>query len=69
MERISGVAGLQVYNLTTQRQIYELYKTNINKYPELANSLVVLEQYSVEGVTKVDPASQAYPWRDDYLLV
>jgi hypothetical protein len=30
---------------------------------------VVMEQYSVEGVRAVDPASQAYPMRDDYLLM
>jgi hypothetical protein len=69
LARISGTAGLQVFNLTTQRQIYELFKSNINKHPELINSWVVMEQYSVEAVLAVDPKSQSYPWRDDYLLM
>lgn len=69
MNRITATAGLQVFNVTTQRQIYDLYKANINKYPELATSYVIMEQYSVEAVKAVDPASQAFPWRDDYLLL
>lgn len=69
LARITGTAGLREFNLTAQRQIYDLYKSNIEKYPDLKDSWVVLEQYSVKGVTDVDSKSQSYPWRDDYLLV
>jgi hypothetical protein len=69
LNRITATAGLQVFNITTQRQIYDLYRTNINEYPELINSYVIMEQYSVEAVKAVDPTSQAFPWRDDYLLL
>ncbi|KAL4942708.1 hypothetical protein BDV06DRAFT_235239 [Aspergillus oleicola] len=68
-ERIVGPAGLQVYNITTQRQIYDLFNRNLNMYPELNASGVVMEGYSVTGVRRVDGNSSAYPLRDDYLLV
>ncbi|KAL2802543.1 FAD-binding domain-containing protein [Aspergillus granulosus] len=67
--RITGPAGLQVYNITTQRQIYELFNRNINAYPELNASGVVMEGYSVAGVRRIAADSSAYPLRDDYLLV
>jgi hypothetical protein len=67
--RITGPAGLQVYNITTQRQIYELFNRNINAHPELNASGVVMEGYSVAGVRRIAADSSAYPLRDDYLLV
>lgn len=69
LERITSTANLQVWNITTQRQIYELFKNKINEYPDLSTSWVVLEQYSVGAVRAVDPATSAYPFRDDNLLV
>ncbi|KAJ5952081.1 CAZyme family AA7 [Penicillium vulpinum] len=69
LERIVGPAGLQEYNITAQRQIYELFNKNIKAYPALIASAVVMEGYSVEGVLKVDSDSSAYPMRDDYLLM
>ncbi|KIA75511.1 hypothetical protein HK57_00010 [Aspergillus ustus] len=69
LSRITGPAGLQVYNITTQRQIYDLFNQNINAHPELNASGVVMEGYSVAGVRRVESDSSAYPFRDDYLLV
>ncbi|KAJ6128717.1 CAZyme family AA7 [Penicillium samsonianum] len=69
LERIVGPAGLQVYNATAQRQIYDLFNKNVNSYPALAASAVVMEGYSVEAVRNVDSDSSAYPMRDDYLLM
>lgn len=66
---IVGTAGLQVYNVTTQRAIYELFNENLVKHPELIDTKIVHEGYSVEGVTKHDHAASSFPLRDDYLLM
>ncbi|KAL2833994.1 FAD-binding domain-containing protein [Aspergillus pseudoustus] len=68
LSRITGPAGLQVYNTTTQRQPYGLFNYNINEYPALNASGVVIEGYSVAGVRRVESDSSTYPFRDDYLL-
>ncbi|KAL5341456.1 FAD-binding domain-containing protein [Aspergillus crustosus] len=60
-ERITGPAGLQVYNVTTQRHIYELFNRNLAAHPEFNASGVVMEGYSVAGVRAVDGDSSAYP--------
>ncbi|KAB5575384.1 FAD binding domain-containing protein [Coniochaeta sp. 2T2.1] len=69
LDRITATAGLQVFNISTQRQVYELFRANIKAYPELIDSYVLMEQYAVEAVKAVDSASQSFPWRDDYLLL
>ena len=62
--------GLQNYNVTTNRAIYNLYKEMINKYPTMGSASVVqFENYAQQGVQAVDPDSTAYPHREDYLLV
>jgi hypothetical protein len=66
---ITTTAGLQVYNITAQRQIYDLYEKKTTEKPELGPvSRVVLEGYSFEAVKRRDPASSAFPHRNDYLL-
>lgn len=62
-------AGLQVYNITTQRAIYNLFTSKILANPDVVYSFVVMEGYSVEGVLAVDPKSSAYALRDDHLLM
>ena len=62
-------AGLQIYNITTQRKIYNLFTSKILANPAVIYSFVVMEGYSVQGVTAVDPKSSAYAQRDDYLLM
>lgn len=66
---IPGTAGTQVYNITTQRQIFDLFKEKIVMYPGLAGTFVVHESYSVEGVLARDPDTSAFPLRSDYLLL
>lgn len=66
---IMSTAGLQVYNVTTQRQIYDLFNQKVAQYPELGDTWVLHEGYSVEAVRAVDPAVSAYALRDDYLLM
>lgn len=69
--RVVGPAALLVYNLTTQRQIYDLFNKNIFAYPEqlINNSFVVMEAYGLEGVQKIPQESQAYPWRYEHLYM
>ncbi|RAL17397.1 FAD-binding oxidoreductase [Aspergillus homomorphus CBS 101889] len=67
-ERIVSTAGLQIYNVTAQRAIYDAFDDMIQTYPAFNGSVVLMEGYPVDGVLKVDPALSAYPWRDDYLL-
>ena len=68
-QRMVGTAGLQVYNVTTQRQIYDLVNVKAKVHPGLLTTTVVMEGYSVAGVRAVDPDSSAFPLRDDYLLM
>jgi hypothetical protein len=61
-------AGLQVWNTTAQREMYELFNKNVQEQPALAGSVIIMEGYSTEGVRAVDPDTSAYPWRDYTLL-
>ncbi|PYH87796.1 FAD-binding domain-containing protein [Aspergillus ellipticus CBS 707.79] len=65
---VTSTAGLQLYNATAQRQIYELFNEKVQQYPELNRARVVLEGYSTAGVSKIDPASSAFPHRSDHHL-
>ncbi|KAL8646363.1 MAG: hypothetical protein Q9226_006889 [Calogaya cf. arnoldii] len=61
--------GLQKYNLTTNRQVYDLYSDLVTKYPQFKSSFIQFESYPMQGVQKVDGASTAYAHRDDNSLV
>ncbi|KAL3477599.1 FAD-binding domain-containing protein [Aspergillus californicus] len=61
-------AALQVWNATAQRQIYDLYRGNIQKYPVFSRSIVIMEDYAHERVAAIDAASSAYALRDRSLL-
>lgn len=63
-------AGLQVYNVTAQHQIFDSFKQQMVQNPELAVAgLIVQEGYSTKGVTAISSDSSAYPFRSDHLLV
>jgi hypothetical protein len=65
-----STAGTQVYNLTTERQIYDAFNAKIAQYPELVLSArVTHEGYSNKAVRSVDPASSAFPLREDFHLL
>ncbi|KAH6651426.1 hypothetical protein BKA67DRAFT_679642 [Truncatella angustata] len=49
---IIGTAGLQVYNITTQRQLYQLFDEKVSEQPGLNNARLVHEGYTVEAATK-----------------
>ena len=66
---IVATAGLQVYNVTAQRQIYDLFNQRVAEHPELGTARLVHEGYSVEGVRNIDPDRSAYPLRGDHLLM
>ncbi|KAI0013975.1 hypothetical protein F4779DRAFT_625066 [Xylariaceae sp. FL0662B] len=66
---VVGTAGLQVYNVTTGRQIYDLYNSKIAEHPELGSTRVLHEGYAVKGVRDISSKDSAYPLRDDYLLM
>lgn len=66
---VVGTAGLQVYNVTTERQIYDLYNEKVTEHPELGTTRVLHEGYSVKGVRDYPSEDSAYPLRDDYLLM
>ncbi|KAI1470392.1 FAD-binding domain-containing protein [Daldinia caldariorum] len=61
---------LQTYNITTERKVYDLFNKNAALYPELGEaSRLFYEGYAVKGMQAVDPASTAYPHRDENHLV
>ncbi|KAK2603628.1 hypothetical protein QQS21_004209 [Conoideocrella luteorostrata] len=61
---------LQTYNVTTERHIYNAFNKQIVQNPSFAPGAIVYhEGYSTKGTRAIDPASSAYPHRDEYLLV
>ncbi|KAI4127298.1 MAG: hypothetical protein LQ338_003258 [Usnochroma carphineum] len=61
--------GLKAYNITANRQVYDLYKQLVAEHPEFSGSVAQFENYAQEGMRAVDPVSTAYPHRDDAILV
>ena len=68
--RITTTAGLQVYNLTAERIIYEGFKSRVANNTVLVSGAGILhEGYSTEAVDNKDPADSAYPFRSDHHLM
>lgn len=68
--RITTTAGLQVYNITAEQQIWDNFTKRIATRPAIASAAFVIhEGYSTEGVLKHNPADSAYPFRSDYHLM
>lgn len=66
---ISCFSGLKSYNVSANREAYNLLKTFINEHSEFNGTILQFENYALEGMKAVDPASTAYPHRDDDILV
>ncbi|KAL6231792.1 hypothetical protein BDW75DRAFT_233317 [Aspergillus navahoensis] len=67
---ISATAGLQVYNVTSERRIYESFRRRIGNNPALARGGVIEHDgYSTAGVDEHDPDVSAYPFRSDKHLM
>lgn len=65
--RITSTAGIEVYNVTAERQIYEGFVQRIASNPTLAAGTGILhEGYSTEAVEDKNPDDSAYPWRADH---
>lgn len=68
--RITGTAGLQVYNLTAEHLIYDGFKSRVASDPVLAAGCGILhEGYSTEAVDNKNPDDSAYPFRADHHLM
>ncbi|KAK3936557.1 hypothetical protein QBC46DRAFT_366841 [Diplogelasinospora grovesii] len=65
---IIGTAGLQTFNVTAMRAIYDLYNHKVVQHPQLGDTRVLVEGYSVQGVLSFPSDDSAYPLRDDYIL-
>ncbi|KAK4194559.1 hypothetical protein QBC40DRAFT_259878 [Triangularia verruculosa] len=69
-KRITTTAGLQVYNVTAERLIYEGFRSRAISNPALAAGCGILhEGYATAGVTSKNPADSAYPFRSDHHLM
>ncbi|KAI0532994.1 hypothetical protein GGR58DRAFT_522206 [Xylaria digitata] len=65
---IGASANLQTYNVTAQRQLYNLFVKNAALEPEIgAVARLYYEGFSSLGSQAIDAASTAYPHRDEYL--
>jgi hypothetical protein len=60
--------GLKVFNIETNRKIYELFSDMVTEAPQLNGSVVQFEGYALQGMKAIDPASSAYAHRNDNLL-
>lgn len=65
---IVGTAGLQVYNATAMRAIYDLYNHKMSQHPRLAATRMLVEGYAVQGVHSFPSDDSAYPLRADNIL-
>ncbi|KAF2963038.1 hypothetical protein GQX73_g10548 [Xylaria multiplex] len=65
---IGASANLQTYNVTAQRQLYNLFIKNAALEPEIgAVARLYYEGFSSLGSQAIDAASTAYPHREEYL--
>jgi hypothetical protein len=70
VDKLITTAGLQVYNLTTEKEIWNRFQERLTFNPTLAASaFVVHEGYSSQAVLEHDPDDSAYPFRHDYHLM
>lgn len=60
---------LEAYNITAQRNAYDLLKSTINNIPALNRSIILLEGYSQQGVKLLPSGDSAYPFRGSNLLL
>ncbi|KAI1820314.1 FAD-binding domain-containing protein [Xylaria intraflava] len=61
--------GLDSYNISAVREVYNEIDETFRKVPELAGSLFLLEGYSSQGVRAIRPETTAFPHRNDNILV
>ena len=59
----------QTYNISAVRIVYNTFKQKTLETPAYSGSIPFFETYSLQGVKAVDPASTAYPHRDEGVLL
>lgn len=69
LTHVQSPIGLLTYNITSNRQAYELYKKKTLEIPAFNGSILVFEGYSLGGMKAVDPESSAFPHRSDNILM
>ncbi|KAF3769586.1 FAD-binding domain-containing protein [Cryphonectria parasitica EP155] len=67
-QRMQFSCDLLTYNVTTNREMYELYRNMTLAEPSLVATSVVFESYSLQGIKAVPGNSTAYPHRGDNLI-
>lgn len=69
MTHVQSPVGLLTYNITSNRQAYELYKKKTLEIPAFNGSTLALQGYSLGGMKAVNPDSSAFPHRSDNILM
>lgn len=66
---IVSTAGLLRFNVTAQREIYNLFNQKVAQHPELGDTRVLHEGYSVAAVQKIPSDASSYAYREENLLM
>lgn len=69
LSHVSSPIGLLTYNITANRQAFDLFTKTTSEIPALKGSILVFEGYSLGGMKAIDPDSTAFPHRSDNILV
>ncbi|TVY40369.1 FAD-linked oxidoreductase [Lachnellula occidentalis] len=67
-EHVHSTTYLDTWNVTSQRDVFNLFQSKITEQPLVAGSIIMLEDYSTIGVKAVDSKTSAFPWRNRNLL-
>ncbi|KAH7016276.1 uncharacterized protein B0I36DRAFT_377853 [Microdochium trichocladiopsis] len=68
--RMTMTIGLQTYNTTSERRIFDDFARMMVSQPELAaGAAIIHEGYSTKAAQERDPDSSAYPFRQDHHLM
>ncbi|KAI6349208.1 FAD-linked oxidoreductase oxr2 [Pyricularia grisea] len=66
---VQVTSQFNVYNVTAERALYQLFNRTIAEHPQLADSVAFHEGYSTAAVDRVDPNASAVAFRDRKLLM
>jgi hypothetical protein len=61
--------NIQEYNPESQRAVYEVFTKVTGEVPELSNSFIMFEGYSLNGVKAVAEESTAFAHRGDNIVM
>ncbi|KAH8836448.1 FAD-linked oxidoreductase oxr2 [Pyricularia oryzae] len=66
---VQVTSQFNVYNVTTERALYQLFNRTISAHPQLADSVAFHESYSTAVVDRADPNVSTVAFRDHKLLI